>query len=254
MNSFRHVVLIGPPGVGKGTFAGLLQAQTGWQHLSVGDCLRHEAKAGTALGRQVTDIMRAGSLVPDELANDVTFHHLDLLRKEQGQAEGWGRGVLLDGYPRTVQQAEALVTHAKRTDAAQSNSSGSSSSSFAAVQIVLDPEVAIEKLLSRRACATCGRAFNTAHIVRGGYVMPAMLPDAQTCPRGPEACVPDLSVVRSDDTAVTIAHRMQEYEGKTAPVVQFFERRGQLRRFEVFKGVQDTPALLRAICCQLGID
>ena len=265
MKALRHIVLIGPPGVGKGTFAALLQAQTGWKHLSVGECLRQEAAAGTALGKQVADIMRSGGLVPDAIANEVTFHRLDLLRKGQGQglASTWGHGVLLDGYPRTVQQAEALFVHAEQMDAkagananvqnSGSSSSSSNSSSFAAVQIVLNPEVATEKLLHRRACMTCARDFNTAHIVRDGYDMPAMLPDPHTCPLGPQACVPDLSVVRSDDTTETIKYRIQQYTDKTAPVVQFFHDRRRLQTFHVFKGVKDTPALLETICRQLGM-
>ena len=112
----------------------------------------------------------------------------------------------------------------------------------------MEPWVAIEKLMNRKHCQTCGGNYNTAHIVRDGYDMPAILPDAKTnCKRfsgeNPNKCWANLKS-RSDDTAEIIANRMIEYTEKTSPVCDYYEKKGQLHVFHVHKGVKDTPELL----------
>jgi adenylate kinase len=107
----------------------------------------------------------------------------------------------------------------------------------------------MEKILARRECATCGASFNLAHIVHPGtYDMPALLPNSSSCRHtlGYAECSPVL-VKRSDDTAETIAHRFQSYDRETRPVVEHYRRRGIANRFEVRKGLDDWPELLKLV-------
>jgi adenylate kinase len=246
----NHIVLIGAPGVGKGTFSSLIQAKTGWKHLSVGDCLRQEVRDGSEVGNKVAQILKNGGLVSDSLADKIAFKHLHHINTNYIQSTSeslikeWGRGVILDGYPRTVQQAEGLISNV-------TNTADTSDYAFAAIQIVLEPWVAIEKIMNRRQCANCGKDFNTADIITDEFDMPAILPIPSTCPLGPTKCKPDLSISRNDDTADTITRRMLEYEAKTAPVIEYFQSRGELSVFHVKKGVKDTPRLLDVISQQL---
>ena len=187
----RHVVLLGGPGVGKGTFSGIIARETGWKHLSVGEMLREEVRSGSELGGRVSNILKKGGLVSDEIANEIAFSSLSAMRnlhdlknieidvdvekENQVKADSerrkkkFGVGVLLDGYPRTVGQAEALCEfiNLHKDDKDDSRLSG-----LSAVQINLEPWVALQKLLHRSECTTCKRGFNSAHIVERGFDMP----------------------------------------------------------------------------------
>ena len=245
-----YIVLIGAPGVGKGTFSSIIQAQTGWKHLSLGEHLREEMRSGSNLGAEIGGILQRGGLVTDKVANEVTFKRLDHIQRTytdttaESLIRAWGMAVLLDGYPRTKPQAEALYDHIASTSASKG-----AENVVAAVQISLEPWVAEEKLLQRKQCLTCGQNFNTADIVQDGFDMPAILPNEDNClnVRDGLPCDPALSITRSDDSRETIRRRRREFEEKTTPVVDFFKQRGELVEFNVKKGVKDTPDLLNVV-------
>lgn len=196
--------------------------------------LREEVKNGTQVGKKVASLMSGGHLVPDEVANAVLSSHL---------AQHASSGFILDGYPRTVSQAHYLDETFARC---------SGGSSLVAVNITLARGVALQKLLARQTCTTCGGSFNTAHIVADGYDMPAILPNIEKCVKG-AACNP-VMMSRDDDTEEALRRRFEEFAAKTAPLLAFYELRGALRSFDVKKGVKDTGELLalmkQPVCAQ----
>lgn len=225
----KHILLVGAPGVGKGTFAKIFYKSQKWGHLSIGDLMREEVKNKTPVGLKIKDLLAAGRLVPDEVANQIAFDYMASLKTVPGAY----RGVLLDGYPRTVSQAELLLN---KVDPA----------SVVAMHLKMDQDIAVQKLLSRVKCTPCGQGFNTAHIVGDGYDMPALLPNPATCPLGPDCCKPVFER-RSDDTKETIEKRFAEFYALTEPVLAVFRRRGLLKEFTVRKGVADAPELLKML-------
>jgi len=239
----RNIILIGAPGVGKGTFAKLIAKQTGWKHISVGDILRHEVQNGTILGKEIGAELDKGNLLPDNLINSIANKHLQLLDTSYVQTTSaepiaqWGKAVLLDGYPRTLGQATSLTPTQRMIGTNDKCAS-------VAVHVVLEPWVAVQKLLHRSECATCGDGFNTADVMSHGYDMPAILPNKSTCRLGAAKCDPVL-VNRNGDKDDIIASRMEEYEAKTKPIVSYYALRGELAVFNVKKGVKDTPQLLQ---------
>jgi adenylate kinase len=234
----RVVVLIGAPGVGKGTFASIICSQLGWKHLNIGATLRDLVAKGTPLGKRIRDHLTAGKLVPDALVNEIALGYLDSVGSKES--------ILVDGYPRTVNQAELVLSRFPLGSASASASASASVSakSIMAMHIKLDRWVCVEKLLARQECSTCGRGFNGAHIVSDGFDMPAIRPDPLTCPKGLEKCNPVLTT-RCDDTRETIERRFQEFYDQTTPVLDVFRRRdGALVEFQVKKGVADAKALI----------
>ena len=224
------VVFIGAPGVGKGTFASIICSQLGWKHFNIGATMRDLVAKGSPLGKRIRDHLTAGKLVPDALVNEIAFEYLDSVGPKES--------VLVDGYPRTVNQAELVLSRFPL------DSASASAKSIMAMHIKLDRWVCVEKLLARQECATCGRGFNGAHIVSDGFDMPAIRPDPLTCPKGPEKCNPVLTT-RSDDTRETIERRFQEFYDQTTPVLDVFSRRhGTLVEFQVKKGVADAKELI----------
>jgi len=220
-----RVVFIGAPGVGKGTFAGIVCKQLGWKHFNMGATMREHVAGGTPLGVCIRDELAAGKLLPDGVVNELALDYLG--------GAGIGADVLIDGYPRTVGQAELLLSKSK-------------GHKLLAMHIKLDRWVCVEKLLARQECKTCGRGFNTAHIVTRGFDMPAILPNPSTCPRGTDKCAPVLST-RNDDTRETIEHRFNEFYQRTQPVLDVFRAHGALSEFTVTKGIADAPALLKQL-------
>lgn len=186
------VVLLGPPGVGKGTQAVRLADQIGAAHVSTGDLLRAARRDGTELGRKAQAYMDAGEYVPDDLILDLVREHLTTLPA--------AAPVLFDGFPRTPAQAEgldeALASSGRRVDA---------------VVVFEAPDDALVKRLSgRRSCPDCGAVYN----VFSG-------PPAKegVCDR----CGADL-VRRTDDEPETVRRRLEVYREQTAPLVSFYEK------------------------------
>ena len=190
-----HLVLLGPPGAGKGTQAAELAKETGWAHLSTGDLLRAAVRAGTPLGREADGYMRMGLLVPDELV-------LRIL-EERLRAPEASKGFLLDGYPRNLAQAETLA--------------GITSLDHV-LYFEIPNELLIERTTNRRHCPRCGRIYNL--ITRP--------------PRQPGRCDVDGAELlqRSDDRPEAVATRLSAYGQQTAPLLDYYRRAGLLRTLD----------------------
>lgn len=190
------MILIGPPGVGKGTQAKLLMERLGVPHVSTGDLLRAAVKDGTSLGRRARGYMEAGQLVPDDLIGDLLGERL--------QQPDAGRGFVLDGFPRTVEQVGIL-------DAVLA---GRGASIDRVLMLVAPEGEIIRRLSGRRTCPSCGAVF---------HIESRPPKAAGVC----DACGSAL-VQRSDDTEEVIRERLRVYGTQTIPVVEAYGRRGLL--------------------------
>jgi len=182
-------VLLGPPGSGKGTQAARIAGQLSLPHISTGDILRAAVKAGTPLGKQVAGIMASGGLVGDALISD-------LVRERLAQSDT-ADGFILDGYPRTRAQAEALDTM-RPPD------------SFVVMLIQVPDDAIVRRMSSRRVCDSCGLTQSVAHDAIG----------AEQCPY----CGGDL-IVRPDDHPDTVRRRLDTYAETATPVVNYYRPR-----------------------------
>lgn len=182
--------------------------------------MRDEIKSGSDLGKQIESFVKGGKLIPDKVVNEFV---LNALRN----SDETNKGLLLDGFPRNLSQAEYLEKNYK--------------GHVIAVNIILDREVTIQKLLGRRLCTKCGGSFNTAHIVKDHYDMPAILPSKESCKFG-ESCEPTL-ISRDDDTPEIITNRLNDFEKNIDPLLKFYRERSLLLDFVVHKGIKDTGML-----------
>lgn len=196
----KNLILIGPPGAGKGTQAKRLVESLGVPQYSTGDMLRAAIADGTELGRSARSFMERGELVPDDVVVGIIA---DALR-----AAGKGRGFILDGFPRTVAQAEAL--------GAMLESEGESIDRVVLLEVA--PELIVERIAGRRSCPNCGAVY---------HVTSAPPKAAGIC----DVCGAQL-VQRSDDREDAVRKRLEAYAQWTAPVVGFYEERGLLRRVD----------------------
>src|SRR5438477_2217854 len=212
------VILLGPPGAGKGTQAKAIVARYGIPQISTGDILRENRAQGTELGKRAAAIMDRGELVPDELVCDMVaarLAHADC-----------ARGFILDGFPRTVKQAEwldkLLAKSAARTPAP------------VVISLKVDYNNLLRRLTGRRSCPACGRIYNV-------YFQP---------PRVPDVCDVDGSklVARQDDSEAVISERLKAYEKQTLPLADYYRRSGRLREVSGEASVdQVTAEILKAI-------
>ena len=186
---FNKIVLLGPPGAGKGTQAKLLAVKNGLVHLSTGDILRDEVSRDTELGKLARGYMNRGDLVPDELIIDMIKGRLDE-----------SAGFILDGFPRTVGQAEALQKIVALD---------------VAINIALSRDEVIRRLSSRRVCRECGKIYNLL------YNPPKV---EGIC----DACGGEL-FQRDDDKREVIENRYDVYMDATAPLIDFYRDRGLLQ-------------------------
>ncbi len=191
-----RLILLGPPGSGKGTHAGWLSEKFGIPAISTGDILRAAVAAGTELGRKAKSYMDGGQLVPDEVMIGLIEERL----RESDCAPGF----LLDGFPRTVPQAEALDDLLRKLGW----------SLDAVLELDVDEEEIVRRLTSRRVCSRCGRIFNLV------YDPP---PADGRCPE----CGGEV-IQRSDDREETVRNRLRVYHQQTAPLVEFYRDRGLL--------------------------
>jgi len=187
----EHVIMIGPPGSGKGTQASRVADKMDLEHISTGDLLRDAVDRGTGLGREAEGFMKKGLLVPDEVM-------LGLIR-EQIEELGDG-GWILDGFPRTLPQAEALTALLEEKGLDIDH----------VVLIDVGREEIVERLTSRRVCKDCGTVYNLATMPEGV--------DEKCAKCGGEL------VKRSDDDEETVKRRLDVYEEQTAPVLDFYRR------------------------------
>lgn len=213
----KRVVLLGPPGVGKGTQAGLISKKYDLLHISTGDIFRANIKEGTPLGKTAAGYMEKGLLVPDELVCDLVE---DRLTKDDCE-----NGYLLDGFPRTVFQAERFDAWL----AARGES----------LSVVLDiqasNDILMERAVGRRLCPKCGMSFHVK------YNPPKAEGICDNC--GSEL------MQRADDRAETVSKRLQVYADQTSPLVEYYKGTGKLAEVE---GSRTVPEIFEDICALLG--
>jgi adenylate kinase len=187
------IIMLGPPGAGKGTQARIMSESLKVPHISTGDILREALKNETELGKRARAFMESGSLVPDEL--------VDVIVAERLGRKDCSRGFILDGYPRTIPQAEFLrsVLEKDKTD-------------ILALGIEVGEEELIKRISARWTCPQCGKMFNAN-----------MSPEKAggRC----DECSTAL-IQRKDDTAEVIAERLLVYQKKTAPLIQYYKSQG----------------------------
>jgi adenylate kinase len=204
-----NVVFLGAPGVGKGTYAFRAGPILGIPKISTGDIFRAEVKRGSELGKRVKGIMEAGDLVPDDIVIEVLKNRL---REDDAR-----NGFILDGFPRTIPQAEAL-----------SEITGID----VVMNIILPEDILIEKISARRTCRKCGDLYNVASIDREGVRMPPMLPKVEgKC----DKCGGEL-YQRDDDRPEVIKERLVAYHKQTAPLIEYYRKKGILVEFRPTAG------------------
>ncbi|MBE5790133.1 MAG: adenylate kinase [Clostridiales bacterium] len=204
-----NIIFLGPPGAGKGTQAQRICAAMNIPQISTGDILRRAMKEGTETGLKAKSYIDAGQLVPDEVIIDIV--------KERLAMEDCRGGYILDGFPRTVPQAEALDTFAKIDSV---------------IELAVDDQVLVNRLSGRRVCVKCGATYHLS-----------MLNGATTC----AACGEEL-IQRNDDKAETVLNRLKVYHDQTAPLIGYYEKKGLLRKVDGDQGVDSTfEAIMKAL-------
>jgi adenylate kinase len=212
-----NLVLLGPPGAGKGTQAKLLQDSRSLLKLSTGDMLRAAVAAGTELGRKAGDIMERGQLVPDNMVIELIAEHID---------EDEGRGFILDGFPRTIAQAEALDRLLKERGKTLD----------LVIVMGVDDEALIERIAGRFACANCGEGYHDI------YKMPKV---EGVCDR----CGSTQFVRRRDDNEEVVRSRLKAYHVQTEPLIDYYSRQGKVRTVD---GMADIGTVAKEIDTALG--
>ncbi|MHB0999745.1 MAG: adenylate kinase [Armatimonadota bacterium] len=200
-----RLVLLGPPGAGKGTQATAISSRYGVPHISTGDILRESVKQGTELGKYAESYMSKGELVPDEIVIGIVVERI--------QKPDAVKGFLLDGFPRTVAQAEALDKALAEKDM----------NLDAVVSLEVDGEEVVRRLSSRRMCPACG-AIGTASA-----------DGAEKC----AACGGEM-ITRTDDQPDAIRRRLQVYKAQTEPLIDYYEKKGILRSVPAVGTVDDV--------------
>ena len=211
------LILLGPPGAGKGTQAKLLAGEFKVPHISTGDMFRDHKARGTELGKKVQAIMVAGGLVTDDVTND-------LVKDRLGRPDV-ARGFILDGYPRTAAQAQYLdlLLHSLGRQISR------------CLSYEVPPELLVERMSGRRSCPKCGTVYHVS----------------QNPPQRDGYCDKDGAglVQRDDDKPETVRKRLQEYVSKTEPLVRFYRDRNALTQIE---GVGTPEGILAATKKALG--
>lgn len=210
------LILLGPPGAGKGTQAKRLEEGDGFLTLSTGDMLRQAVSEGTEIGRKAKAIMDAGELVSDDIIMAMIGERIDGLES--------GRGVILDGVPRTTGQAEmldALLTGRERQV-------------DRVVEIAIDDDLLVERITGRFTCTQCGAGYHDT------FKQPTV---EGVC----DQCGSTEFTRRSDDTAETVKARLKAYHAETAPLVAYYQARDIVRLVDGAAGMDEVMGQIRAV-------
>lgn len=210
------LILLGPPGAGKGTQARMLQERFGLVQLSTGDLLRAAVAAGTDAGRAAKAVMEAGDLVSDEIV-------LAILKDRLAEPDT-AKGVILDGFPRTTVQAKALDDLLAQ----------SGQRINAAISLEVDDAEMVTRVAGRYTCGTCGEGYHDH------YKVPAV---AGTC----DKCGGTEMKRRADDNAATVGQRLAAYHAQTAPLIAYYEEQGSLQRIDAMGEISAIAEGLSAI-------
>lgn len=202
----RRLIFLGPPGSGKGTQAARLAAQHGLVQLSSGDVLRRERQLGSEIGRQAAQYMDAGTLVPDEVITGVMLSAISRLKP--------GAGFILDGFPRTVPQAEALDAGLRERKLKID----------AIIDFKLDDAEIIRRIVDRRVCKACAATYNI------NFLPPKVTGQCDRC--GGEL------IQRADDRQEVVVTRLETYRAQTAPLIAYYSQRGALHTVESSAGAE----------------
>jgi adenylate kinase len=211
-----NIILLGPPGAGKGTQASRLEADRGMVQLSTGDMLRAAVKAGTPTGLKAKAVMEAGELVSDEIVSGIIGERLDMADTE--------KGAIFDGYPRTAAQAEQLDTilarHGRKLDRV--------------IELDVNEDELVRRIVGRFSCAACGAGYHDE------FHQPKA---AGVC----DKCGGTAFKRRPDDNEETVRTRMAEYRAKTAPILPLYEARGLVARVDGMAPIDDVTAAVEDI-------
>jgi adenylate kinase len=208
-----NLILLGPPGAGKGTQASRLVKERGMVQLSTGDMLRAAVAASTPVGLAAKAVMVSGGLVSDEIVSGILSERLD-----QPDARA---GFILDGYPRTDVQADSLDAMLAEKGLALDH----------VIELVVDEDALVDRITGRFTCGSCGEGYHDR------YKQPKV---ADTC----DVCGASNFKRRADDNADTVRQRMMEYRAKTAPIIPHYEGRGIVARVD---GMADMDAVAASI-------
>jgi len=211
-----NIILLGPPGAGKGTQAQRLVERHGMRQLSTGDMLRAAVKAGTPVGLQAKAVMERGELVSDEIVSALIGEELDSM--------GPDTGAIFDGYPRT--EAQALSLDDILSDRSRTLDH--------VIELEVDEDALVERITGRFTCGTCGEGYHDT------FKLPKV---ENTC----DKCGGHEFKRRPDDNEETVRTRMAEYRAKTAPILPIYEARGIVSRVDGMADMNDVTVAIAAI-------
>lgn len=211
-----NLILLGPPGAGKGTQAEVITQKRGLVQLSTGDMLREAVKDGTAIGEEASAIMETGGLVPDEIVIKIVAERLS--------ASDCANGFILDGFPRTLNQAAALdnllQAQGKQLDAV--------------IEIKVDDAVVVDRISGRYMCADCGASFH----------------DTNHKPKVPgvcDRCGSTEFIRRKDDKAETVRNRLMAYYRETSPLIGYYFAKDKLRSVDGMAPISEVSSQIEAV-------
>jgi adenylate kinase len=211
-----NIILLGPPGAGKGTQAQRLVERHGMRQLSTGDMLRAAVKAGTPVGLQAKAVMERGELVSDEIVSALIGEELDSM--------GADAGAIFDGYPRTAAQAESLDGILSQRGRSLNH----------VIELAVDEDALVERITGRFTCASCGKGYHDT------FEQPRQV---GVC----DKCGSTEFKRRPDDNEQTVRTRMAEYRAKTAPILPIYDARGIVARVNGMADMDDVTTAIERI-------